>query len=64
VWELLTIRELSEAYVGEYTQASAKNRPAPYTKVDDDVVANRSKVASKLKSVFASMRRNTKPEME
>jgi hypothetical protein len=64
VWELLTIRELSEAYVGEYTQASAKDRPAPYMKIDDDIIENRTKVAAKLKNVFASLRRNPKPELE
>ncbi len=59
-WELITIKTMSEAYVGEYNQASAKSRPAPYIELDEDVVSNRASVANKLKNAFQSrIRRKT-----
>jgi hypothetical protein len=30
IWEILSIREMSMAYVGEYNQASDEDRPPPY----------------------------------
>lgn len=60
-WELLMIKKMSEAYVGEYNQASAKTRPAPYSEVDEDVASNRANVANKLKNAFQSRIRR-KPE--
>lgn len=66
-WEILTIKELSDAYVAELNQASAKDRPAPYIEVVEDeaqIVAQRSLVMSKLKSVFGSMKRKTQTEIE
>jgi hypothetical protein len=61
-WEKLMIKEMSEAYVGEYNQASAKDRPAPYTYVEETI--DREAVANKLKSVFRSMKRKKEPKDE
>lgn len=61
-WELITLKTMSEAYVGEYNQATSKARPAPYSEVDEDVVANRVNVANKLKNAFQSRIRRNKPE--
>lgn len=61
-WELITLKTLSDAYTGEYNQASNKTRPAPYSEVDEDVAANRINVANKLKNAFQSRKRSVKPE--
>lgn len=61
-WELITIKTLSDAYTGEYNQASAKTRPAPYSEVDEDVAANRTTVANKLKNALQSRMRGIKTE--
>lgn len=56
MWEKLTIKTMSEIYAGELGLATAKNRPAPYTYEDEELVADRTLVTSKLKNVFASIR--------
>lgn len=53
-WELLTIKELSAAYAAEYSQASDKNRPAPYSQEEID----RSALASKFKNILRSFKKN------
>jgi len=65
IWERLMIRELSEVYVGELNQASAKDRAAPYTHVEEDEVKiDREAVASKLLSALRSMKRNQQAPKE
>ena len=66
IWERLTIRELSEVYVGELNQASAKDRPQPYVFVEEEVEKiDRPAVANKLLNALRSMKRNqTPPETE
>jgi hypothetical protein len=59
VWEKLIIKEMSEAYVGEYSQASAKDRSAPYLHVPEEI--DRTAVANKVLSAFRSFMRK-KPE--
>jgi hypothetical protein len=57
-WEKIVLRELSETYVNEYSQASEKDRPAPYVHRVDEI--DRAAVSDKLKSVFRSLKK--KPE--
>lgn len=61
-WECSMIKTMSEAYVGEYNQASSKARLAPYSEVDEDVAANRTTVANKLKNALQSRMRGIKTE--
>jgi hypothetical protein len=61
-WERLTIKAMSDAYVGEYSQASSKTRAAPYIHIDEDIVASRVKVANKLKNAFRSFGKNAGTE--
>ena len=56
-WETLMLKTLSEAYVGEYNQASKKDRSAPYFETDIDVKANRENVSKKMLSVFRSFKK-------
>jgi len=63
VWERMTIKSMSEAYASELSVASKKDSVAPYTHVDDTLIANREIIATKLKSVFASFSK-TKTENE
>lgn len=56
-WELLTIRELSAAYAAEYSQASDKNRPAPYTPVSEDEI-DRVALANKFRNILRSFKKN------
>lgn len=61
VWEKLLLKEMSEVYASELSQASAKDYPAPYTApVDEvvDLVTERKAVDSKLRNVFSSFKRN------
>ena len=57
-WEKLTIKGMSEAYAGELNSANKKDCPAPYTHVDEALIADRSIVANKLKNVFSSFKKN------
>lgn len=61
VWEKLTLKEMSEVYASELSQATAKDHPAPYVyaaeAAPEDVEVQRQQVASKLKNVFASFKR-------
>lgn len=54
-WEKLMLREMSEAYVNEFSQASAKDRPAPYVYTVDEI--DREAVSDKLKSLFRSLKK-------
>jgi len=59
VWEKLTIKLLSETYVGEFSQASAKDRPPPYVpQAEEPKQLDRDAVADKLRNAFRSMKRN------
>jgi hypothetical protein len=59
VWERLTIKGMSEDYVGEYLAARKKDRPAPYTYVDPDeeLEEQRKEVATKLLNAFRMFKR-------
>lgn len=58
VWERLTIKTMSEVYASGLNSSTKKDCPAPYTHVDDVLIADRTAVASKLKNVFSSFKRN------
>ena len=58
VWERLTIKTMSEVYASGLNSSTKKDCPAPYTHVDDVLIADRSVVASKLKSLFSSLKAN------
>jgi hypothetical protein len=58
VWEKLTIKSMSEVYAGELGVATKKDHPAPYTHVDEALIADREMIASKLKNAFASFKKN------
>lgn len=49
-WDLLTIKMLSEEYVGELVQATDPNRKAPYSQED----ADRKAVEHKIMSILGS----------
>lgn len=55
MWEKLTIKKLSEDYVGELVQASDKQRPAPFLKVEEEI--DRDAVEQKILSVVALFRK-------
>ena len=57
-WEILLVKQMSEVYVGEYSQASEKARPAPFVYADA-LAVDRQAVASKLKSAFAAFKRKS-----
>ena len=58
VWERMTIKHMSEVYAAELNSSTKKDCPAPYTHVDEALIADRSIVANKLKNVFSSFKRN------
>jgi hypothetical protein len=53
-WEVLTLKSLSEEYVSELIQATAKDRPAPYS---IEVVEKRKIVNDKIFSVLGRFMR-------
>lgn len=55
-WEIMTIKDMSNVYVAEFNQASAKDRPAPYLYVDE-LKVDRDAVEKKLRNVFQSLKR-------
>lgn len=55
VWEKLTIRELSEAYVSEFNIASKRDAAAPY--VRNVEVVDRVAVSDKIGSVLRGLKR-------
>lgn len=59
IWEKLCIKQMSEAYAGEYNRASDKNRSAPYVYVDEELRTNRELVASKLLTALRSFKRKS-----
>jgi hypothetical protein len=56
IWERLLIKSLSEEYASELSRASAKDHPAPYIHVDE-IEINRQAVDSKIRNVFAALKR-------
>lgn len=52
VWEKLTIKEMSEAYVSEFNSASAKDAAAPYVPAIEPEQIDRKAVANKIGSVL------------
>lgn len=54
-WEKLTLKELSEAYVNEYSLSSDKTRPAPYVHKVDEI--DRQAVSDKLKGIFRGLKK-------
>lgn len=58
VWERLTIKSMSEMYAGALASSTKRDCPAPYTHVDEALIADRTLVASKLKNVFSSFKRS------
>lgn len=57
LWERLTIKGLSEEYVGELSQAAAKNRPAPFRYAEDEEEIDRNAVENKILSVLRGFNR-------
>lgn len=57
-WEKLMIKTMSDVYVSEYNQSSAKDRAAPYIYVDE-VQVKRDEVANKLLNVLRSFKRTS-----
>ena len=58
VWERITIKSMSEIYAAALSAAAKKDSQAPYTHVDEALIADRTMIASKLKNVFASFKRD------
>ena len=50
LWEVMTVKGLSDEYVSELVQATAKDRPAPYSKEDTE----RKAVEHKIMSILGS----------
>lgn len=65
-WEVMTIKSLSEAYVSELNQATAKDRPPPYVAAEESLQIDRDMVEKKLRKAFSAFRRNpnSKPRGE
>jgi len=61
-WEKLTIKNMSEVYAGELSTATKIDAPAPYTHVDEALIADREMVAAKLKNAFANFKRKIENE--
>ena len=49
---------MSEIYAAALSAAAKKDSQAPYTHVDEALIADRTMIASKLKNVFASFKRD------
>jgi hypothetical protein len=58
VWEKLTIKSMSEIYAGELGVATKRDAQAPYTHVDEALIADRTAIANKLKGAFAAFKKN------
>jgi hypothetical protein len=58
-WEILSLKQMSEAYVGELNQADKKDRPAPYTPEIEEDTLDRVAVAKRLRNALQSFKRNT-----
>ena len=56
-WEATILRQMSEAYASEFSQASDRNRPAPYSKAIETEEIDREAVSNKLRNIFKSMKR-------
>ncbi len=57
-WEATTIKQMSDAYASEYSQASKKDAPAPYQYRAEEYVEqeiDHEAVCNKLKSAFKSL---------
>ena len=55
-WEVITLREMSEAYSTEYSASDNELRSPPYTpKVEEEDIA-RKEVSDKLKSIFRGLK--------
>lgn len=57
IWEKLTIKEMSEAYVSEFNKASTKDATAPYVAPVDIEQVDRTAVSNKLLSVLRGFKR-------
>lgn len=60
-WEVNMVRKLSEEYASEYSQASAKDRPAPY---EDEPVFDMKVGKGKLKGLLQSKFQKQEPKYE
>lgn len=63
VWEKLMIKEMSEVYVSDLNKSTSKFAVAPYAPAIEPEEIDRAAVASKLLSVFRSLKRK-QPEQE
>lgn len=59
VWEKLMIREMSEVYVNEFNQASAKDWAAPYVPAIEPEDIDRKAVSDKIGSVLRGFKRQS-----
>lgn len=63
VWEITTLKEMSEVYCSELHKSSAKDAAPPYVPTaeveDEELAEQRKSVASKIRNVFASFKRNS-----
>lgn len=62
IWEKLTIREMSEAYVAEFVKASDKHAVAPYQGAVDASRIDRKAVADKLRNVLRGFKKGKPKE--
>lgn len=58
IWEKLTIREMSEAYVAEFNKASTKDAAAPYVHIEPDQI-DRVSVSAKVGSLLRGFKRKS-----
>lgn len=63
-WELLTLKQMSEAYAAEFSQANKPDRPAPYSHIVAPDEIDREAVAKKIKGVFSALKRNSSNKIE
>jgi hypothetical protein len=62
IWEKLTIREMSEAYVAELHKSADKHAVAPYAPAVDLNALDRTAISNKIGSVLRGLKRKKKPE--
>lgn len=61
LWEILTIKKMSEVYAGELGKATKRDYPAPYVYTDNGLISDREAITRKVRNVFASFKKK-KPE--
>ena len=63
-WERLTVKALSDEYVSELVQATARDRPMPYSTIPVEEEIDRTAVANKISSILSKFIKGREPVEE